>query len=74
MNIDDDQRSELKIAYTINEAAHALSISRGHLYKLLSEGHLTRRKVGKRTLILRDELESFIRSCPSTKWRDRRSA
>jgi excisionase family DNA binding protein len=58
-----------RLAYSIAEAMQATGISRGHFYKLLHEGHLTRRKVGKRTLILREDLQNFLRCRPTAPWR-----
>jgi excisionase family DNA binding protein len=57
------------MAYSIAEAMQATGISRGYFYKLLHEGQLTRRKVGKRTLILREDLQNFLRSRPTAPWR-----
>ncbi|MEC9245302.1 MAG: helix-turn-helix domain-containing protein [Pseudomonadota bacterium] len=68
-----DTQPGLKIALTISEAASAAGISRSHIYKLLSTGTLTRRKIGKRTVILREELESFILALPTQKWRNGRA-
>lgn len=73
MNETPETRSDLKIALTISEAAKATGISRSHIHKLLTEGSLTRRKVGKRTLILREDLEAFLRSRPTEKWRGGRA-
>jgi excisionase family DNA binding protein len=53
-----------KIAVTLSEAASVSGIGRSSLYKLFSEGKLTPRKSGKRTLILVSELESYLRSLP----------
>lgn len=64
MTIDNGPMPE-KIAFTINEAEHVSGLSRSHVYKLIAEGHLPRRKVGRRTLILREDLEAYLRSCPS---------
>ena len=68
-----DTNADFRISLTISEAVKATGISRGQFHKLLIDGALTRHKVGKRTLILRDELEAFIRSRPSTKWRGGRA-
>ena len=68
-----DTQPAFKIALTIPEAASAAGISRSHIYKLLSAGTLTRRKIGKRTVILREELESFVRALPTQTWRSGRA-
>ena len=54
-----------KIAYTIPEAVEATGISRTMIYKAMEEGRLTAKKNGKRTLILREELERFMRALPA---------
>lgn len=50
-----------KVALTLNEAMHALSIGRTHLYDLIHAGKLRAVKCGKkRTLILVSDLEAFL--------------
>lgn len=51
-----------KLAYRIDEAALASGIGRTKLYEEMKEGRLQARKVGNRTLILRDELQRFLQS------------
>lgn len=41
----------LKLAYSISEAATAISIGRSKLYELIAEGRVETRKIGKRTVI-----------------------
>jgi hypothetical protein len=57
-----------RVAYSIREARLATGLSSATIHKLCNEGHLTRRKVGKRTFILADELDCYLRSRPSAKW------
>ena len=40
-----------KLAYSIAEAASAISIGRSKLYELIAEGRVETRKIGKRTVI-----------------------
>ena len=40
-----------KLAYSIPEAASAISIGRSKLYELIAEGRIETRKIGKRTVI-----------------------
>ncbi len=40
-----------KLAYSIPEAAAAVSIGRSKIYALIAEGRLETRKIGKRTVI-----------------------
>ena len=49
---------------SIAEASSYLGISRGSLYKLVGAGDLPARKVGSRTIILRDDLDRFLEGLP----------
>jgi excisionase family DNA binding protein len=51
-----------KISVTIKEAMELSGIGRSLIYTLFKQGKLTPRKVGKRTLILVEELESFLKN------------
>ena len=53
-----------KIAVTIPEATERTGIGRTTLYKLFSTRKLTPRKLGKRTLIMVEELDALVRSLP----------
>lgn len=57
--------SDHKLAFTINEASNALGIGRSKLYQCIAEGKLTPRKLGKRTLLLADDLKSFSANLPT---------
>lgn len=46
-----DPTEDRKLAYSIAEAANAISIGRSKLYDLIAEGRLETRKIGKRTVI-----------------------
>lgn len=54
-----------RLTVTVPEARQITGLSRTTFYKLFSEGKLTPRKAGKRTLILVSELEAFVNSLPS---------
>ena len=54
-----------KLSVTIPEAVEMTGIGRSTLYKLFSEGKLTPRKSGKRTLVLMSDLEAFIKNLPA---------
>lgn len=56
-----------KISMTIDEAVNYCGIGRTKLYDLAREGKFNLRKAGKRTLILTEELDAYIRSLPITK-------
>jgi predicted DNA-binding transcriptional regulator AlpA len=59
-----------KIAVTLPEATALSGIGRSSLYKAFTQGKLTPRKAGKRTLILVDELEQYLKSLPAGVRRD----
>jgi excisionase family DNA binding protein len=50
----------LPIAYTIQEAVKATGISRTRLYEELKAGNLVAKKIGRRTLIPRDSIETWL--------------
>lgn len=50
---------------TIPEACETLKLGRTRLYTLISSGEITARKVGKKTLIEKSELERWVSSLPS---------
>jgi len=48
------------ISYSINDACKVLGLGRTYLYKLISDGRIQARKVGKRTLIPASSLRRLI--------------
>lgn len=50
-----------KLAYRIDEASRASGIGRTKIYEEMKGGRLRACKVGNRTLILREDLERFLR-------------
>jgi excisionase family DNA binding protein len=52
------------IAYPINDACKALGVKRSYLYELLARGELRAKKLGRRTVIERCELERFVAAQP----------
>ena len=56
-----------KISMTIDDAVTYCGIGRTKLYALVKEGKLSPKKAGRRTLILTEELEAYIRSLPALK-------
>ncbi|MEW9805296.1 helix-turn-helix transcriptional regulator [Mesorhizobium marinum] len=53
-----------RLSVTIPEAVAMTGISRTSLYKLFAEGKLPRKKNGKRSLILVEDLERVVKSLP----------
>lgn len=57
-----------KLAVTIHEACQLTGLSRAEVYRQLSRGTLSAKKLGKRrTLIEIDELRRFIASLPAAR-------
>ena len=53
-----------KLAYTVKEAAGALSISQRTLHKAIQSGALVATKLGRRTLLRSDDLRQWINAMP----------
>lgn len=47
-------------ALSIQEACTAMCLGRTKLYQLISTGKLKAHKIGKRTIILKDDLDEFL--------------
>lgn len=54
----------MPLAVSINQAAHLLGISRSSIYVLAKSGHLQIRKSGRRSLILTEDIQSYLESLP----------
>lgn len=52
-------------AYTVDGFCRAFGIGRTKTYELLACGKLPAKKLGKRTLILRSDAETWLRSLPA---------
>jgi excisionase family DNA binding protein len=53
-----------RVAYSVPEAMLALGLCRDSIYKLINSGQLPAKKIGRRTLIVRSDLEKFLSSLP----------
>jgi len=51
-------------AVSIAEAAAMAGLGRTKIYEAISKRHLQARKCGKRTIILRDDLRSYLANLP----------
>ena len=51
-------------AYSINDASKLLGVSRSVLYAMISRGELKRLKIGRRTLIARNEIDRLVGETP----------
>jgi len=50
----------LKIAFSVEEASLYSNIGKTRLYQAMNSGALKSKKMGRKTLILRSDLESFL--------------
>ena len=55
-----------KLALSIADAVRASGLGRSTLYLAISRRELLARKVGRRTVILRRDLEQFLAALPAT--------
>lgn len=53
-----------KLAFSIAEAASHADVCRDYLYSAIRDGNLRARKAGRRTLILRADLEAYLAALP----------
>jgi excisionase family DNA binding protein len=49
-----------RACYSVTDTLHLLSISRTTLYELVKDGRLRIRKVGRKSLILAEDIASFL--------------
>ena len=49
-----------KLAYAINELQAVTSLSRSTIYVAISQGDLVARKKGKRTIVLKTDLDAWL--------------
>jgi excisionase family DNA binding protein len=50
---------------SVSEACAVAGVGRTKIYEAISDGLLIARKYGKRTIILRDDLRSFLNALPT---------
>lgn len=60
-------RADNRVGYSVREAAEAAGLRVHHIRQALTEGTLASRAVARRTVILKDDLVSFLRSRPAPK-------
>lgn len=54
---------EVKLSYTVEEAAKATGLSRSRLYLEIASGALVTWKSGRRRMVTHKALEAFIAKC-----------
>ena len=50
-----------RLAYTVEEAADLLSLSRAHVYRLLDLGELASVRIGRSRRVTAGQLDAFVR-------------
>ena len=58
-------RNASRLAYSIDEFCEEAGLGRSFVYQEIRAGNLKARKAGRRTLILHDDGERYLRSLPS---------
>jgi excisionase family DNA binding protein len=54
-----------KLAHSVDESCAIAGVGRSYLYGAIAAGDLTARKAGRRTLILRSDLEAWLTGLPT---------
>ena len=54
----------MTLCFTICQVCEETSVGRTTVYAAIKDGHLRARKVGRRTVILKDDVESWLQGCP----------
>jgi excisionase family DNA binding protein len=57
-------QTQAKLGLSVEEASEIAGIGRSKLYEAMRDGLLQARKFGRRTIILRDDLERFLCALP----------
>lgn len=57
--------TENQLAFSIEDTAAAIAVSRTQIYRLLASGELLALKCGGRTLIARSEIERYLSTLPA---------
>jgi excisionase family DNA binding protein len=57
--------NQFRRAMSVDEAANAAGVGRTMLFEEIRKGHITARKVGRRTIITMDDLDAWLKSLPA---------
>jgi excisionase family DNA binding protein len=55
----------MSLAFTVDEAIKESRIGRSSIFEAISDGRLKAKKFGRKTLILRDDLNEFLQALPN---------
>jgi excisionase family DNA binding protein len=55
----------MTLSMTVEQAVERTGITRTRFYELFKEGVITPRKSGRRTLVLAEDLETYVKSLPT---------
>lgn len=73
MSLLERDAAEWKLSYSVAEACAATSLGTSKLYELISEGKIVARCIGRRTVILRDDLQNYLATLPKLKPQQRQT-
>ena len=62
--------SSSKLAFSVADCVVLADVCRDHIYDAIREGRLRARKAGRRTLILKSDLEDYLGKLPAVELRD----
>jgi excisionase family DNA binding protein len=54
-----------RLAFTLTDAASAIGVGKSTLHELIATGKLPVRKLGRRSLVLREDLEAYLQALPT---------
>jgi excisionase family DNA binding protein len=53
-----------KLAFSVEQAAEQANCSRAYLYNEIKDGNLRAKKMGRKTIILGEDLTAYLRALP----------
>lgn len=53
-----------RLTFSLADAASAIGVGKSTLHELIATGKIPVRKLGRRSLILREDLEAYVQSLP----------
>lgn len=55
------------LSYTVEQVCELTSVGRTTVYAAIRSGNLVARKLGRRTILLRSDVDAWLAACPRTK-------